>query len=952
MDKLSYLSNAENSYIEGLYLDYQKDANSVDSSWQRFFEGFEFSMSDYDTETGEVTKNSKHSTQNGSNGHPSEANGSSLENGFTDSLPAGLDEDKLKQEISVKKLIDGYRLRGHLQAKTNPIRPRRDRKARLDLEDFGFTEADLTKKFRAGNEIEIGEATLQEIIDRLKMIYESGIGFEFMSIREPDVKYWFRKKVEVDYPKFKLDNKQKERILQKLNEASVFEHFLHTKYLGQKRFSLEGGESTIPALDAIISEGAKLGVEEVVIGMAHRGRLNVLVNIMGKTYAQVFNEFEGNVSDELLGLGDGDVKYHMGYSSQVETPEGNKVYLRLAPNPSHLEAVAPVVQGYTRAKLDYLHNRDSNKALPILIHGDAALAGQGIVYEVAQMSELEGYNVGGTIHFVINNQVGFTTDFYDGRSSNYCTDISQLTETPEIHVNGDDPEAVVFAVRLATEYRQKFHKDVYVDMVCYRKYGHNEADEPKFTQPQLYNLIDKHPNPRKLYIEKLTQEGEITSKLAKDMEKSFKKMLQERLDDVRQKPLPYEYQELEQAWKNMRRSMAEDFDTSPKTSITQENIDKVGKALTRIPEGFTPLKQIDKLLSERNRMFFGDKILDWASAELLAYGSVILDGQSVRFTGQDVRRGTFSHRHAVLSDAETNEAYNSLDHIEEDLPKFEIFNSLLSEYGVLGFEFGYAMANPNALTIWEAQFGDFANGAQITIDQFITSSETKWQRTTGLVLLLPHGYEGQGPEHSNARPERFLQLSAEYNIIVANVTKPANFFHLMRRQMAWDFRKPCVLMSPKSLLRHPKVVSPLKDFTDGKFEEVYGDEYADKKKVKRVLLCSGKVYYDLLDRQEKGERTDIAIVRVEQLHPFPKKRIYEEINKYGKKVEVIWVQEEPENMGAWLFVLRMLYKEWIEEKRPTLSLISRKASSSPATGYSKVHTKTQLAIIDEAFDVK
>ena len=425
------------------------------------------------------------------------------------------------------------------------------------------------------------------------------------------------------------------------------------------------------------------------------------------------------------------------------------------------------------------------------------------------------------------------------------------------------------------------------------------------------------------------------------------------MDDVRQKPLPYEYQELEQAWKNMRRSNPEDFDVSPKTAITQEHIDKVGKAITTIPEGFNALKQIDKLLSERNRMFFEDKVLDWAGAELLAYGSVILDGHTVRFTGQDVKRGTFSHRHAILSDAETNEGYNNLNHLEgKDLPKFEIYNSLLSEYGVLGFEFGYAMANPNALTIWEAQFGDFANGAQIMIDQFITSSETKWQRTTGLVLLLPHGYEGQGPEHSNARPERFLQLSAEYNIIVANVTKPANFFHLMRRQMAWDFRKPCVLMSPKSLLRHSKVVSPLEDFTNGKFEEVYGDDYADKKKVKRVILCSGKVYYDLLDRQEKEERKDVAIIRVEQLHPFPKKRIYEEINKYGKKVEVVWVQEEPENMGAWLFVLRMLYKEWIEEKRPTLNVISRKASASPATGYSKVHAKTQLALIDEAFDVK
>ncbi|MEO1653224.1 MAG: 2-oxoglutarate dehydrogenase E1 component, partial [Bacteroidota bacterium] len=695
-----------------------------------------------------------------------------------------------------------------------------------------------------------------------------------------------------------------ERILQKLNEAVVFENFLHTKYIGQKRFSLEGGENTIPALDAIINRSAELGVEEVVIGMAHRGRLNVLVNIMGKTYEDIFNEFEGIVPEDLdFNLGDGDVKYHMGFSSVVETPNGHKMNIQLAPNPSHLEAVDPVVEGYSRANIDREFKGNADKVLPILIHGDAAVAGQGLVYEVTQMSKLPGYYTGGTIHVVINNQVGFTTDFEDARSSIYCTDVAKITDSPVLHVNGDDAEAVNYCCKLAAEFREKFNRDIFIDIVCYRKHGHNESDEPRFTQPKLYDAIANHPNPRAIYIQKLVERGN-DPELAKRLEKDFKKMLQDRLDMVKQNEVPYKLQKLEEEWEALNRSQPTDFDKSPTTGISLEIIEKIGKALSSVPEGFQPLKQIQRLLKSREKMFFEDKKLDWASAELLAYGSILIENNIVRLSGQDVERGTFSHRHAVLTDAQSNEPYINLDYIQEDQERFRIYNSLLSEYAVLGFEFGYAMANPNALVVWEAQFGDFANGAQIMIDQFITSSESKWNRMNGMVLLLPHGYEGQGPEHSNARPERFLQLAAEYNIILANITQPANLFHLLRRQLAWKFRKPLVVMSPKSLLRHPEVISDIKDFTKGGFKEVIGDKYVDTKKVKRVLLCSGKVYIDLLKKQRADKRKDIAIIRIEQLHPFPSKTVHNEIGKYPN-AEVYWVQEEPVNMGSWSYIQRV-----------------------------------------------
>ncbi|MCS7019925.1 MAG: 2-oxoglutarate dehydrogenase E1 component [Cytophagales bacterium] len=925
MDQFSYIANADVSVIEALYQSYKADRNAVDVTWQQFFDGFEFSLR---------YANASILPQATNNG-----------NGQTLAAPIAT-ESTTDKELRVRNLIQAYRQRGHLKSKTNPVRPRRDRRALLDLKDFKLSEADLDTQFMAGRALRLGQkATLREIIARLEKIYLGPIGFEFTYIREPEVYDWLKQKIEQEYPNYSPSIERKKRILAKLNEAVVFENFLHTKFLGQKRFSLEGGESTIPALDAIINKAAELGVAEVVIGMAHRGRLNVLTNIIGKTYEQVFTEFEGQVPEDMMNtMGDGDVKYHLGYSSEVMTESGNKIRLQLTPNPSHLEAVNPVVEGFARALID-LHGKDNSKVLPILIHGDAAIAGQGIVYEVAQMSQLAGYHVGGTIHFVINNQVGFTTDFEDARSSIYCTDVAKMIDCPVFHVNGDNPEAVVFAVELATEFRQRFKRDVFVDMVCYRRHGHNESDEPKFTQPTLYNIISKHPNPREIYNQMLIERGFVDASLADAMDKEFRELLQARLNEVKQQPLSYTMRKFEYEWAAMRPSTAEDFLQSPDTSISEQAIQAIGKALITIPEGFKPLKQIEKLLKDRQKMFFEDKEFNWASAELMAYGSLLLEGKPVRISGQDVKRGTFSHRHAVLHDAVTSEPYTSLDYLEGKQADFQIYNSLLSEYGVLGFEFGYAMCNPNALVIWEAQFGDFANGAQVMIDQFISSTETKWGRQSGVVLLLPHGYEGQGPEHSSARPERFLQLSAEYNMIVANATTPANFFHLLRRQLAWPFRKPLVVMSPKSLLRHPRVISKMEEFTSGKFREVIPDQYAKPdNKVKKVVLCTGKLYYDLLEYQLENKRKDVALIRIEQLHPFPAMQVDELLKKY-KQAKLIWAQEEPENMGYWAYLLRTYFKYDHQAE-----LIARRPAASPATGYYKVHNAEQEQLVKRVFE--
>jgi len=911
MDRYSYISNADVSYIDKLYEKYRANPDDVDLSWKRFFEGFEFSKAHF-----------------GTNG---------------DSETATSEGAISLKELGVRNLIHAYRTRGHLKSDTNPVRPRRKHKVLLELSDYGLTEDDLDTEyeFEVGHLLGLGKTTLRNIFDALKKVYLGPIGFEYMHIRDAEVISWFKEKAEIEFFKYNPREDEKQRILSKLNEAVVFENFLHTKYIGQKRFSLEGGENTIPALDTIIRNAARSGVKEIVIGMAHRGRLNVLANIMKKTYEEIFSEFEGNTVPDMT-MGYGDVKYHLGYSSELNV-EGKEVYLKLAPNPSHLEAVDPVVLGYTRAQIDDEYKGDLKKALPILIHGDAAIAGQGIVYEITQMAQLPGYTVGGTIHFVINNQMGFTTDYDDARSSIYCTDVGKIVDAPVLHVNGDDAEAVDFCARLAIDYRQRFGKDIYIDLLCYRRHGHNESDEPKFTQPKLYNTIAKHPNPREVYSKQLIERGDVDAALAKKMDKAFRGMLQDRLNLVKQQALPYKPQKIEEEWQQLKPSKPSDFDKSPNTAIKAEMINKIGKALTTLPKGFKPIKQIEKLIKERKSNFFEKKLLNWADAELLAYGSLLLEKKIVRMTGQDVKRGTFSHRHAMVYDAETNHPYCFLCNIEKGQEEFKIYNSLLSEFGVLGFEYGYAMATPRGLIIWEAQFGDFSNGGQVLIDQFVTSAETKWQRMNGLVMLLPHGYEGQGPEHSSARPERFLELAADYNVTVANITTPANFFHLLRRQLTWNFRKPLIVMSPKSLLRHPEVISPISDFTKGNFKEVLEDTYADAEKVRKILYCSGKIYYDLLQTQRKKEIKDVAVIRIEQLFPFPEKQIQSTRSKYSKKdIKVVWVQEEPENMGAWTYILRK-FKDSVDDG------IFRKPSASPATGYSKIHIEEQNEIIEKAF---
>ncbi len=914
MKDFQFITNSHPGFIEGLYNDFVKDPGSVDVDMRKFFEGFDFAVSQTD---GSV-------------------NGNGVKG-------ASVSVNQLDKEFAVYRLIQAYRRKGHLVANTNPIRERKDRNANLELSYFGLTDADLSTTFEAGKFSGVGKTSLQNILSHLQKCYTNHVGVQIGYINDEKKQSWLSNAIEQTLLK-PVPLQQKKRILQKLNEGVMFEKFLHTKYIGQKRFSLEGGETAIAALDAIINTAANNNVEEVVIGMAHRGRLNVLANIMGKTYQQIFSEFEGSSLPDTT-MGSGDVKYHLGFGSDVETAEGKKVHLKLSPNPSHLEAVDPLVIGFARSKADILYNSDYDKILPILIHGDASIAGQGIVYEVLQMSELKGYYTGGTIHFVINNQIGFTTDFDDARSSDYCTSIAAMVHAPVFHINGDDAEAVVKACEIATLYRQEFNSDIFIDMVCYRKHGHNEGDEPKFTQPQLYALIDKHLNPREVYTQFLMQNGEPDAQaLAKEMEKKFLDDLQERLDEVKQNPLPYSYQPPELVWKSMRKATAEDFDVSPVTAIGNDAFKLLFEGLMKWPAGFKPLRKVEKLINDKLKLFSDENKIDWATAELMAYGSLLVAGKDVRMSGQDVKRGTFSHRHSTLYDENTNEEYNRLNHFTETQSPFRIYNSLLSEYAVLGFEYGYAMANPDALVIWEAQFGDFCNGAQTIVDQFITTAETKWQRMNGVVLLLPHGYEGQGPEHSSARMERFLQMCGELNIVVSNVTTAANFFHLLRRQMAWPFRKPLVNFSPKANLRLPGSYSTSADFTSGGFKEILDDiRINDSSAVKKVLCCSGKIYFDLAERQLKENRTDVAIVRLEQIHPLPQKQLDALYKKYSKAIWY-WVQEEPLNMGAATFLRMNL-------KNINFYIISRQPSAATATGYNKVHLKEQEQIVDTAFSI-
>ena len=910
MDASSYLSGSDLNAIETLYRQYQQDPSSVDSSWQRFFEGFEFQRAEF----------------------------APMPSG--DGLASALSSEVIK-EFKVINLINGYRQRGHLFTETNPVRERRKHLPTLDLEHFGLTDADLDTVFQAGSEVGLGAAKLRDILAHLKACYCKHIGVEYTYVRTPERIQWIRERIEaVKKPAFSTE--EKKQFLEMASKASLFEQYIHRKFVGAKRFSVEGCEAMVPAMDYLVRTGGDMGVKEFVIGMAHRGRLNVLTNIMGKPQEEVFAEFEGLEFEDSDNF-DGDVKYHYGYSNDVVTPAGNQVHLTLCPNPSHLEAVNPVVEGLTRAKIDnYLNSED--KIVPVLVHGDAAIAGQGIMYEIVQMALLDGYRTGGTIHIVTNNQVGFTTNYLDGRSSTYCTDVAKTTLCPVFHVNADDVEAVIETMKIALEYRMKFHMDVFIDLLGYRKYGHNEGDEPKFTQPTLYKLIASHPSLREIYMNQLVAEGTIDTAHATEVKNRFEAMLDAKLEIAKSMKMANVKHFMEETWKGFRKATEADFEQGVSTGYDKKKLTALAKRISTLPSNEKFIAKTAKVFADRLKMIDDNK-LDWAMGELLAYGTLLEEGHPVRISGQDVERGTFSHRHAVVkTDEDREKEIITLNTISEKQAKFTVFNSLLSEYGVLGFDYGYAFGTPQGLTIWEAQFGDFNNGAQIIIDQFISAAEDKWRTMNGITMFLPHGYEGQGSEHSSARMERFLQLCAELNMIVCNPTTPANHYHLLRRQVHQEFRKPLIVFTPKKLLRYPKAVSTLEEMSSGSFREVITDDSVTAKQVDTVVLCSGKVYYDILEQKEKRETgNNMAVVRVEQLYPLPEKRIREVIAGYGMNLKLIWAQEEPENMGAWSYMLRTL-------RDLNLTIISPAASASPATGSPKVHEKRVTAMMDRLFE--
>ncbi len=906
MDDHSYMNQAHAGLVEEMYRKYQQDEQSVEASWRHFFRGFDFARQHYPVKS-----------------------------------PSSPDEEKsmLAPEFKVLELINDYRTRGHLFTKTNPVRKRRQYSPTLDIENFGLSKDDMERPFQAGSQIGLGKARLKHILGRLEDTYCQSIGSEYMFIRNTKIKKWLKNTLETkaNQPDFTRDEKR--RMLSRLNEAVVFEKFIHKKFPGQKRFSLEGAESLIPALDAVIEYGANQGAKEFVVGMAHRGRLNVLTNILKKPYRDVFSEFAGKEFDELEVLGD--VKYHLGHTWVRDTGSNIPVKLTLSPNPSHLEAVNPVVQGIVRARLDQKYEGNSQSIVPVLIHGDASISGQGVVYEVAQMSGLKGYGTGGSIHLIINNQLGFTTSYLDGRTSTYCTDVAKVTQSPVFHVNGDDVEAVTHTIKLALEFRKRFERDVYVDLLCYRKYGHNESDEPRFTQPLFYKIIEKHPDPYTLYKEKLVKEQVITPNTAKAQEDEFKEMLEKALEESRNVDKVHISSFLGDTWKDIPRAKASHFHESPHTGVSEEKLMRVARQVSSIPEGVTLFRKLQKLQNERHKMVEQDRI-DWGMAEMLAYGTLLTEGVPVRLSGQDTQRGTFSHRHAVLKIPQSEDQYVPLENVEKGQAPFEVYNSPLSEYGVMGFEYGYALASPYTLTVWEAQFGDFNNGGQVIIDQFLSSAEEKWNVMNDLVMLLPHGYEGQGPEHSSARMERFLTLAAERNMQIVNPTTPANFFHVLRRQLKQPFRKPLVVFTPKSLLRHPEVISPRSAFTKGKFREIVDDPQASAEKVNSVVLVSGKLYYEIdQHRQEEGLQS-MAIVRLEQIYPLPYEQLSQIMKKYHKAKKWIWAQEEPGNMGAWQFIrMNLPGVNWKPVTRPD--------SGSPATGSPQFHKVRQKKIIEKVF---
>ena len=911
MDKFSFLNSAHTAYFAELYDQYLQNPDAVEPSWRAFFQGFDFAIDqgEWPAEVAEVE------------------------------VP-----DSVKKEFQVVRLIEGYRTRGHLFTKTNPVRNRRTYSPDLNVENFGLSQDDLSTVFNAGSIVGIGPSTLSTIIDHLQRTYCESIGVEYMYVRNVEKKNWIKERLHQNENQPNFSSQQKIEILNKLNQAVSFENFLHTKYVGQKRFSLEGGESLIPALDALVMAADVKGVEEFIMGMAHRGRLNTLTNIFGKSPKDIFSEFDGKDYDEVVF--DGDVKYHMGWTAKIDpNNDGRKININLAPNPSHLETVGAVVEGITRAKLENKFNGDTSKVLPIVVHGDAAIAGQGIAYEIVQMARLKGYSTGGTIHIVINNQIGFTTNYLDARSSTYCTDVGKVTLSPVMHVNADDVEAVVHSVLFALDYRMNFNADVFIDLLGYRKYGHNEGDEPRFTQPKLYKIISAHKNPRDIYAEKLIAQGIIDSNYIKKQEEDYKSKLEQNLQVSRTEETTVITPFMEDEWTGYERVDEKGMHPDLTTAVDLKVLTAVAKTITNVPPDKKFLRKIERLIADRNKMFFETDKLDWAMGELLAYGTLLVEGYNVRLSGQDVERGTFSHRHAVLKAESSEEEVILLNLIDPaNQGKFKVYNSFLSEYGVLGFDYGYAMASPNCLTIWEAQFGDFSNGAQIMIDQYISAAEDKWKTQNGIVMLLPHGYEGQGAEHSSARMERYLQLCARDNMFVANCTTPANFFHLLRRQMKGDFRKPLIVFTPKSLLRHPKAISKVKSLTDGAFQRVIPDEEVKLKQAKTLVFCSGKFYYDLIDARMKRERMDVAIVRLEQLFPLPHKEIQDQLLRYTNVDDVVWAQEEPRNMGAWGYLL--LHLPEAQQMRP----VTRRYYGSPAAGSAIRFKNRHQQVIDYVFD--
>ena len=905
MDPYSFLNTAHTAYFAELYDQYLIKPESVEPSWRAFFQGFEFG----------IDKAEKGKLQ----------------------IP-----ENILKEFKVVRLINGYRTRGHLFTRTNPVRERRTYKPNLELENFELSIDDLKEVFDAGEILDLGPSSLENILIHLERIYCDSIGIEYMYIRTPERIKWIQNKLNFNDNHPKFSNKQKKYILNKLVQATNFETFLHKKYVGQKRFSLEGGESLIPALDSIFEKAAEMGVKEFVVGMTHRGRLNTLSNVFGKPAKEIFSEFDGkDYKDQIF---DGDVKYHLGWTSKRKLSNGFNIFLNLAPNPSHLESVGPVVQGIARAKQDKYHAGNEENVLAISIHGDAAIAAQGVVYEVAQMERLKGYKTNGTIHIIVNNQIGFTTNYTDGRSSTYCSDVGKVNLCPILHVNADDVEAVVHASNFALEYRMKFNRDVFIDLLGYRKYGHNEGDEPRFTQPKLYNTISKHLDVKTIYAKKLISEKVITKHDLEKMELDYKKSLDLDLKDSKKYKNADITPFMQHEWVGMKRvkelSMLKSFDTS----VDLKSLDNIANSIFNLKEPNRFLKKVVKLMNERYKMYFDNDKIDWAIAEILAYGSILYESYNIRISGQDVERGTFSHRHAILKDKQSEENFIPLNYVNKFQGNFEIYNSLLSEYAVMGFEYGYALSNPNTLTIWEAQFGDFSNGAQIMIDQYLSAAEDKWKLQNGLVLMLPHGYEGQGAEHSSARMERFLQLCAKNNMYVANCTIPSNLFHILRRQIITTFRKPLILFTPKSLLRHPKVLSTKKDLISGNFLPIIDDDI-NIKKVKSLVFCSGKFYYDLLDHREKNNINNVALVRLEQLFPLPIDKIKHIVEKYQTD-DIVWAQEEPRNMGAWSHLLVHL------DIAKTFRVASRRFYGSPASGSAERFQKRHNQVIEYVFDIR